>query len=461
MIIENGNLKNDYDCYVIGSGPAGMSVASQLASRNKRVLVFETGNQTDARNEQANSIGFGHFSGQYWNAHWIRKFGGTSNVWQGWCASLDESDFKNTYLGIEWPINLQMLLDYYKQAATFLGRDPIIADYHRDFVSGFIFKPFSRAQPTNMATKFGDQIKSEGLIDLAVDRSVIGFEANPNRTAITGLKFFEHNTQSSKSQAIKPGQKVVLAAGGIGNAQLLLQPAGSSDTAIGNESGLVGKYIMEHLHCYRAGEILIDTPLTEFSPDRGFGAFETAISPNSALKSEKGLYGCNLQLSPSSVVGVVSKYLTEEFKKPFHRYQIDVRSEMRPSADNFVYLTGETNQAGLYRPAVRCVISARDFMNVERVITALGASLIESNRGRARIHNDAIYKAATGGGHIMGTTKMGNTETDSVVDKDCKVHGYSNLFVSGSSVFTTAGGANPTMTIVALGLRLGDHLAKI
>jgi choline dehydrogenase-like flavoprotein len=60
----------------------------------------------------------------------------------------------------------------------------------------------------------------------------------------------------------------------------------------------------------------------------------------------------------------------------------------------------------------------------------------------------------------MGTTKMGTSRSDSVVDKDCKVHGYSNLFVAGSSVFTTAGGVNPTLTIAALGFRLGEHLAN-
>ena len=46
-----------------------------------------------------------------------------------------------------------------------------------------------------------------------------------------------------------------------------------------------------------------------------------------------------------------------------------------------------------------------------------------------------------------------------VVDGDCRVHGYSNLFITGSSVFTTSGWANPTMTILALGFRLADHLA--
>ena len=58
----------------------------------------------------------------------------------------------------------------------------------------------------------------------------------------------------------------------------------------------------------------------------------------------------------------------------------------------------------------------------------------------------------------MGTTRMSSDPATGVVDADCRVHGYHNLFVAGSSVFTTGGWANPTLTILALTDRLGDHL---
>ena len=60
--------------------------------------------------------------------------------------------------------------------------------------------------------------------------------------------------------------------------------------------------------------------------------------------------------------------------------------------------------------------------------------------------------------HFMGTTRMGDNPKDSVVNADCRVHGVPNLFVAGSSVFPTGGFANPTLTVVALALRLGNHL---
>jgi choline dehydrogenase-like flavoprotein len=58
----------------------------------------------------------------------------------------------------------------------------------------------------------------------------------------------------------------------------------------------------------------------------------------------------------------------------------------------------------------------------------------------------------------MGTTRMADDPTKGVVDADCRVHHVDNLFVGGSSVFPTCGSCNPTLTIVALSLRLADHL---
>ena len=133
---------------------------------------------------------------------------------------------------------------------------------------------------------------------------------------------------------------------------------------------------------------------------------------------------------------------------------------MRPSADNHVFLTGERDAAGLYRPAARCVLDARDFENVERTLRLLGARLIDRGTGRVRINNDRIYKDVWGGGHILGTTRMGANRSESVVDSDCRVHGYANFFLAGSSVFPSGGCANPTLTIVALALRLADTLLK-
>jgi choline dehydrogenase-like flavoprotein len=63
--------------------------------------------------------------------------------------------------------------------------------------------------------------------------------------------------------------------------------------------------------------------------------------------------------------------------------------------------------------------------------------------------------------HHMGTTRMHDDPKQGVVDANCRVHGVSNLFVAGSSVFPTGGSDMPTMTIVALALRLAEHIDSL
>ena len=75
--------------------------------------------------------------------------------------------------------------------------------------------------------------------------------------------------------------------------------------------------------------------------------------------------------------------------------------------------------------------------------------------------NAAVLDGARGSHHHMGTTRMHEDPKRGVVDPDCRVHGIENLFVAGSSVFPTCGHANPTLTIVALTLRLADHIRSL
>ena len=72
----------------------------------------------------------------------------------------------------------------------------------------------------------------------------------------------------------------------------------------------------------------------------------------------------------------------------------------------------------------------------------------------------AIGRHPIGGYHHMGTTRMADDPTQGVVDAQCRTHGIENLYIAGSSVFPTSGWANPTLTIVAMTLRLADHLSE-
>lgn len=95
----------------------------------------------------------------------------------------------------------------------------------------------------------------------------------------------------------------------------------------------------------------------------------------------------------------------------------------------------------------------------------LGQELGIINYGRLKIFEylldenpDSWPNILTPGNHHMGTTRMDNDPAHGVVDKNCKFHGLPNLFIAGSSCFPTGGAANPTRTVIALTLRLSDHI---
>ena len=128
MWITSGTLRPVYDCYVIGSGPADITLALELAKANKKVLLFESGTAIDARADMPNAINQGHLPDGWWDRHSIRTLGGTSTVWTGWCVTLRERDFDNPAVGVRWPIARPELVPYYRRATEILDRDTSIVD---------------------------------------------------------------------------------------------------------------------------------------------------------------------------------------------------------------------------------------------------------------------------------------------------------------------------------------------
>ena len=370
-----------------------------------------------------------------------------------------EVDFDNPAAGVRWPIAKSDLAPYYPRAAAVVDREPSIVDVETPLAPGFAYRPFSRStRPTRFGRKYREALSTSPLVDVAVGTSVVGLDANASRSAVRSVTCFRHASGATEQLDIDPAQNVVVAGGGISNAQLFLQPRADGAAPVGNESGLAGKYLMEHPHLYYVGEVVLDDDLDQRSRPADFGTAVHALVPDDQQMRRHGLLGCSVECRDRTTEHPMAEYLVGEYAKPFHHYVCSVRSEMAPAASNEVVLTGERDAAGLYRPAARCVIGAGDFLNVEKTLRLLGESLIESGKGRVRINNERLYRQPTGGGHIMGTTRMGTSQSNSVVDRDCRVHGYDNLFVAGSSVFPTGGYANPTLTIVSLSLRLADTL---
>lgn len=148
-----------------------------------------------------------------------------------------------------------------------------------------------------------------------------------------------------------------------------------------------------------------------------------------------------------------------------HRYSLDFHAEQEPNPDSRVTLGNEVDALGMRRLHIDWRYTPRDVATVQTALAALAEALAASGVGRfdydpAQVEAEMTRYGAYGGHHI-GTARMGHDPRDSVVDADCRVHETRNLYVAGSAVFPTSGQANPTLTIVALALRLADHLRRV
>jgi choline dehydrogenase-like flavoprotein len=150
--------------------------------------------------------------------------------------------------------------------------------------------------------------------------------------------------------------------------------------------------------------------------------------------------------------------------------RVVTNAEAALNRDSRVTLSDELDAFGMHRVRLDWQVSPVDDKSFRETTLAFAAWLAEQDIGRMRIYDWVLSETPIAAGsaqsesmsswHHMCTTRMSADPALGVVDADCKMHGLSNLYIGGSSVFASAGFANPTYTIVQLALRLGDHLAE-
>jgi choline dehydrogenase-like flavoprotein len=143
-------------------------------------------------------------------------------------------------------------------------------------------------------------------------------------------------------------------------------------------------------------------------------------------------------------------------------YPLEFNSEQTPQASNRIRLIDEIDRDGLKRVRVDWRIAEEDAQSAQRAFLLLRDVLHRRSSCRLEFDEDgllaAIRRSIPLGGHHMGTARMAVSPNDGVVDSNCSVFGLPNLFIASSAVFRTNSHANPTLTIVALALRLAEFL---
>jgi choline dehydrogenase-like flavoprotein len=145
-------------------------------------------------------------------------------------------------------------------------------------------------------------------------------------------------------------------------------------------------------------------------------------------------------------------------------YSIDFHAEQYPNSASRVLLDDSLDALGMPRIKIDWRYLPEDVHTVKRSLAILAAAFATSGVGKlnydpAQVETEMTRYGAYGGHHI-GTARMGSDPRSSVVDANCRLHAVRNLYVAGSAVFATSSQANPTLTIVALALRLAAHLRR-
>ncbi|MBP6058446.1 MAG: GMC family oxidoreductase [Nitrosomonas sp.] len=148
-----------------------------------------------------------------------------------------------------------------------------------------------------------------------------------------------------------------------------------------------------------------------------------------------------------------------------NQFSLEVHAEQLPNKNSRIHLTNEKDALGMPKIHIDWQYLAEDVEAVKKNLTLFSEEIAKNNIGDFEFDADnletELMRFGAYGGHHVGTTRMGNDPETSIVNKDCRVHGVSNLYIASSSIFPTSSQANPTLTITAMALRLATHIKTI
>lgn len=508
ILAGSSEAEFETDVCIVGSGPAGLTIAHELRDSGLEVILLESGdrNRVDAA-QQFNSGSV--IGGPYADLRSVRhrQIGGTVNLWNTEVAGrpaakylpLDTIDFeqRSHTSSSGWPLGFRELSTWYQRAQHVCGLGPFDYDARRwlptetallsTHDNGIVTKIYQFGPARPFVTDYPDAIAAEGTATLIRNATVTelvldGANDGVRAARICGL----HGRRSGMVRA----RTFVLAAGAIENARLLLMSQSGESTGIGNRYGWVGRCFMEHPRDYAL--TLVPKRRSFFSDAAFFGQHlaadgttimgRLALSPE--LQREEGLLQASATLLPGTArqwrsLGMLKEFLRMAGLRRRGDYPIGgvgwsarpegsevpsfvrvlLNLEQAPNPDNRVVLGNRRDAFGGPLVELHWRWRADEQAALERVRRAFVAALESADLGKVRIARRQTPDPNAH--HHAGTTRMSADPRDGVVNSDCRVHGIENLFLAGASTFPTAGMANPTLTIVALALRLARHLRGV
>jgi choline dehydrogenase-like flavoprotein len=518
MILDSNELDADTelqaDLCIVGAGAAGITIAREFVGARAKIIVLESGAANFEQETQA--LYAGRNVGRPYDlvATRLRFFGGTTNHWEGVCAPLSEIDFevRPWVPASGWPITRSDLIPFYKRAQSVVKLGPFLYD---DDVWGYLkrnglsidrgkirynFRQM-REFPIRFGEEYGDELRKAPNIRVFLHANVVNIQLDSSGRRV---EYVDVRSLRGKSGRVS-ARYFVLACGGIENARILLVSNSVETPGVGNRHDLVGRYFQEHPQFVLGTVFPTNEERFRTSFQQGFAngirflqhlvlspaaqrqnsVLDSLIFPNEIVKPDTGMAAAReimadlrskreiedldkkiwqiLRDLDDVVINTYRRFVLDEGTlPPLARIELKVESEQAPNPESRVTLLPEKDALGLNRTRLNWLLT-----DIERRTAVVLAKTVAAEFGRlglARVKLNPEMLQTSGsppggfGFHQMGTTRMANDPTKGVVDRNCLVHGLGNLYIAGSSIFPTGGSVNPTLTIVALALRLSDHL---
>ena len=532
------------DVCIVGAGPAGLTLAHELARTGVRVCLLESGGPT------AGSPGRGLNGGEVDSPHGYRRetlsegrsrqLGGSAGLWNHlwrghtgrWIRylPLDPIDFerRDWVPASGWPFSREDMQPFYERARRVCGIAHADAD-DPDGPGVGSAPPWSTPSVESFTARFGQgtpflrelpaTLRRDPRTGVILHATLKKLRLDASGEAVESAEVTAGGHRDFRVRA----RVFVLAAGGLENARVLLLHDEVRRGGLGNAHDMVGRCFMDHpavtlgqlrpfsdalfedatfydqrfvngravMGCLHirpevmrrermlnlsaavsprlrdlrsnlapvAGQLFAKGP--RFLWERGFGRVAGALPP-----------GTSADGAASSWRRLLDSYYSECFcgwsearrkRRRFRDFRVRCLVEQSADRANRVTLGDAVDAFGQRKIRLawkwnelelRTLRKAQEIFCAE--LPAAGVGEFTPTPARA----DGVPPEFFSTHHFMGTTRMHVDPSQGVVDADSRVHGVGNLFVAGSSVFPTSGFANPTLTIVALAVRLADHLRE-
>ena len=445
----------------------------------------------------------------------VRAFGGSSRAWHDGrgvqARPLDAIDFgaRDGLPEGGWPIDRAALEPFYQRAQRLCALGPFAYDARSWEAKGYGTPlPLDPERVESVIFQFGkqsgfhryeDDLARAKNVDVVLHATAVHLADKGGRVNRMDCATLAGNRFTVQARTF------VLAAGAMETARLLLVSRDSQPAGIGNGRDLVGRSFMEHPDV--AAGYLIPNPELDRRAFRLYqrqGVGENLMVEamfrlsDSTLRRER-LLNAVLRLRPTyrsgmtaavqsaqvvrrslhfgvatpglarhalrSAIGapqILRHYATWRSGRPPEVFGIDVMAEQAPTMSSRVRLAQRRDRLGVPKTVLDWRLTSLDWDSIRRTVEIFGDAVREAGVGTvvSTVGVDRQPPAVFGNWHHLGTTRMNPDPARGVVDKNCRVHDMANLYIAGGSVFPTGGYANPSLTIVALSLRLADHLAS-